>query len=135
MGLKAIAGMHSRFRYEKLINGEDQYHEKLMARPRRRHCWVKRMNGRIKGLRLSRSRKLSFKALSVILMPGPSSRIAKVYAHIIDRIKIMDDLNLYPNIIFSTCWGLPGLSHLHPSVKTGGRPTHSTAPPVPRHKI
>ncbi|KAJ6883219.1 transmembrane protein 184B-like [Populus alba x Populus x berolinensis] len=107
MGFEAVAGMRSRFRYEKLGNDEDQYHEKLMARPRRRHCWVKKMNGRVKGLRLSRSRKLTFKALSVILMPSPSSRIAKVYAHIIDRIKIMDDLNLYPNIILSTRWGLP----------------------------
>ncbi|KAL3573322.1 hypothetical protein D5086_023935 [Populus alba] len=107
MGFEAVAGMRSRFRYEKLGNDEEQYHEKLMARPRRRHCWVKKMNGRVKGLRLSRSRKLTFKALSVILMPSPSSRIAKVYAHIIDRIKIMDDLNLYPNIILSTRWGLP----------------------------
>ncbi|XP_011023903.1 PREDICTED: uncharacterized protein LOC105125237 [Populus euphratica] len=135
MGFEAVAGMHSRFRYEKLSNDEEQYHEKLIARPRRRHCWVKKMNGRVKGLRLSRSRKLTFKALPVILMPSPSSRIAKVYAHIIDRIKIMDDLNLYPNIILSTRWGLPGLSHPHPSVKTAGRPLHTIAPPMPLHKI
>ncbi|KAG5244592.1 TRNA-specific thiouridylase [Salix suchowensis] len=118
MGFQANAVIPSRFRYEKLNNGGDQYHEKLMARPRRRRCWVKKMNGGVKRcLRLSRSRKLTFKALSVILMPTPNSRIAKVYAHVIDRIKMMDDLSLYPNIIFSTHWGLPVLSHPHPSVK------------------
>ncbi|KAJ6775676.1 hypothetical protein OIU79_018784 [Salix purpurea] len=116
MGFQANAVIPSRFRYEKLNNGGDQYHEKLMARPRRRRCWVKKMNGGVKRcLRLSRSRKLTFKALSVILMPSPNSRIAKVYAHVIDRIKMMDDLSLYPNIIFSTHWGLPVLSHPHPS--------------------
>ncbi|KAF9681429.1 hypothetical protein SADUNF_Sadunf05G0000600 [Salix dunnii] len=94
MGFQANAVIPSRFRYEKLHNGGDQYHEKLMARPRRRRCWVKKMNGGVKGLRLCRSRKLTFKALSVILMPSPNSRIAKVYAHVIDRIKMMDDLSL-----------------------------------------
>ncbi|XP_011039064.1 PREDICTED: uncharacterized protein LOC105135732 [Populus euphratica] len=121
MGFQANAVIPSRFRYEKLINGGDQYHEKLMARPRRWRFWVKKMNGGVKGLRLSRSRKLTFKALSVILMPSPHSRIAKVYAHVIDRIKMMDDLTPYPNIIFSTHWGLPVLSHPHPSVKTATR--------------
>ncbi|KAJ9186081.1 hypothetical protein P3X46_005623 [Hevea brasiliensis] len=67
------------------------------------------MNGGLKGLRLSRSRKLTFKALSVMVLP---SRIVRMYADIISRIK-MDDL--YPNIIFSTQWGLPIL--FHPSVK------------------
>uniref|UniRef100_A0A6N2LJF2 Uncharacterized protein n=1 Tax=Salix viminalis TaxID=40686 RepID=A0A6N2LJF2_SALVM len=119
MGFQANAVIPSRFRLRELNNGGDQYHEKLMARPRRRRCWVKKMNGGVKRcLRLSRSRKLTFKALSVILMPSPNSRIAKVYAHVIDRIKMMDDLSLYPNIIFSTHWGLPVLSHPHPSVKT-----------------
>ncbi|CAK7340401.1 unnamed protein product [Dovyalis caffra] len=127
MGFESIVGIQSRSRYEKLNGGDD--HEKLMARPRRRHCWVKKMNGGVKGLRLSRSRRLTFKALSVILMPSPSSRIAKVYAHIIDRIKIMDDLNLYPNIIFSSHLGLPVLSHPLPSVKSDRRPNHTTVSP------
>ncbi|KAJ6917888.1 hypothetical protein NC651_012174 [Populus alba x Populus x berolinensis] len=118
MGFQANAVIPSRFRYEKLISGGDQYH---MARPRRWRYWVKKMNGGVKGLRLSRSRKLTFKALSAILMPSPKSRIARVYAHVIDRIKMVDDLALYPNIIFSTHWGLPVLSHPHPSVKTTTR--------------
>ncbi|EEF50051.1 conserved hypothetical protein [Ricinus communis] len=68
------------------------------------------MNGRLKGIRLPRSRKFTFKALSVMVLP---SRIARVYADTISRIKMMDDL--YPNIIFSTQLGLPVLSH--PSIK------------------
>ncbi|KAG6773016.1 hypothetical protein POTOM_020268 [Populus tomentosa] len=118
MGFQANAVIPSRSRYEKLINGGDQYH---MARPRRWRYWVKKMNGGVKGLRLSRSRKLTFKALSAILMPSPNSRIARVYAHVSDRIKMMDDMALYPNIIFSTHWGLPVLSHPHPPVKTTTR--------------
>ncbi|XP_021623957.1 uncharacterized protein LOC110623355 [Manihot esculenta] len=103
MGVQDIVGKHLRYRYKKLISSEEE-----LARPRSSSC-VKKMNGGLKGLRLWRSRKLILKALSVMVLP---SRIARVYADIISRIK-MDDL--YPNIIFYTQWGLPVLSH--PSVK------------------
>ncbi|KAJ9180410.1 hypothetical protein P3X46_008657 [Hevea brasiliensis] len=103
MGIQDIVGLHLRYRYEKLISSDEK-----LAKPRRR-SWLKKMNGGLKGLRLSRSRKLTFKALSVMVLP---SRIATVYADIISRIKMED---FYPNIIFSTQWGLPVLSH--PSVK------------------
>lgn len=107
MGLQDTVGIQSRrFRYEKLIRAADD-HEKLAIRPPRRR-WVKKINGGLKGLRLSRSRKLTFKALSAILIP--SSRIANIYAHIIDRI-IKMDIDLYPNFNFSTHWGLPVKSH------------------------
>ncbi|OAY43889.1 hypothetical protein MANES_08G105911v8 [Manihot esculenta] len=103
MGIQDIIGLQLRYRYEKLISSDEK-----LAKSRRR-SWVKKLNGGLKGLRLSRSRKLTFKALSVMVLP---SRIARVYADIISRIKIED---LYPNIIFSTQLGLPVLSH--PSVK------------------
>ncbi|KDP23316.1 hypothetical protein JCGZ_23149 [Jatropha curcas] len=98
-----VAGMHSRYGYKKLNSCDEKF-----VRPRR--CsWIKKMNGGLKGIRLYRSKKLTFKALSVMVLPR---RIARIYGDIISRIK-MDDL--YPNIIFSTQLGLPVLSH--PSVK------------------
>ncbi|XWS58034.1 hypothetical protein CRYUN_Cryun08bG0000500 [Craigia yunnanensis] len=87
-----LRGHPMQCRYEKLRNDPNK-----VARPRRR--WVKKINGGLKGLRLSRSRKLSLKTLS----------IARIYADIVDRRKM--DAGLCPNIIFSTHWGLPTLSH------------------------
>ncbi|XVE63190.1 hypothetical protein DITRI_Ditri06bG0180400 [Diplodiscus trichospermus] len=91
----------SKCRYEKLRNDPNK-----VARPSRR--WVKNMSGGLKGLRLSRSRKLSLKIFS----------IARIYADIVGRM--MMDAGLCPNIIFSTRWGLPTLSH--PSLQ--GRKDH-----------
>ncbi|WRX23868.1 hypothetical protein QQP08_017007 [Theobroma cacao] len=82
-------------RYEKLRNVGD-------ARPRRR--WVKKMSGGLKGLRLSRSRKL--KTLCSVVF---ANRITRIYADIAHRLKM--DGTLCPNIIFATHWGLPTLSH------------------------
>lgn len=81
-----------------------------VASPGRRH-WVKKMNGRLKGLRLSRSRRLTLKVFSVVVL---SSRIGRIYTKVVNRMKIEGGC---PAIIFSTQWGLPVLSH--PSVKCG----------------
>ncbi|KAK9291707.1 hypothetical protein L1049_019656 [Liquidambar formosana] len=97
MGFQGVVGGHLRSRYEKLSSADEK-----AVRPRRR--WVKKMNGRLRGLRLARSRKLTLKAFSVILLP----RIAKIYADIVNRMKTE---GICPAIIFSSHWGLPVLSH------------------------
>ncbi|KAL6951973.1 hypothetical protein U1Q18_035595, partial [Sarracenia purpurea var. burkii] len=86
-----------RSRYEKLSSIDEKG-----ARPRR--GWVTKMNGKLKGLRLSRSRKLNWKAFSIVLSPR---RIAEMYNDIVNRL-MMDDTG--PSIIFSGQWGLPVLS-------------------------
>ncbi|KAL5767020.1 hypothetical protein ACOSP7_013598 [Xanthoceras sorbifolium] len=96
-----------RCRYEKLT--DDDKEKVAAARPRNRRCWVKKMNGGLKGLRLSRPRKLTLKSLPVMVLP---SKIVKIYADILESMK-MD--GLCPNIIFTTQWGLPVLAH--PSLK------------------
>lgn len=96
-----------RYRYEKL--NDDDEEKGAAARPRGRRCWVRKMNGGLKGLRLSRSRKLTLKVLPVMVWP---SKIVRMYADMLERLK-MD--GLCPNIIFSTQWGLPVLAH--PSLK------------------
>ncbi|XVF56885.1 hypothetical protein PTKIN_Ptkin06aG0156300 [Pterospermum kingtungense] len=89
---KGILRRHpAQCRYEKLRNDPNK------ERPRKR--WVKKMRGGLKGLRLSRSRKLSLKIFS----------IARIYIDIVDRMKM--DAGICPNIMFSTHWGLPTLSH------------------------
>ncbi|GLU00198.1 hypothetical protein SLE2022_175800 [Rubroshorea leprosula] len=101
IGVPAVPDAMRGLRYEKLKHGDETT---KVGRPRKR--WVKKMKG---GIRLSRSRKLIFKAFSMVVLAG---RVARVYADIIDRMK-MD--GFCPNIIFSTQWGLPVLSH--PSLK------------------
>ncbi|GLT34165.1 hypothetical protein SLA2020_086980 [Shorea laevis] len=101
IGVPAVPDTMHGLRYEKLKHVGDTT---KVGRPRKR--WVKKMKG---GIRLSRSRKLIFKAFSMVVLGG---RVARVYADIIDRMK-MD--GLCPSIIFSTQWGLPVLSH--PSLK------------------
>ncbi|GMY22201.1 MTR_7g111200 [Fagus crenata] len=101
MGFQDLVGGHLRRRYKKLTNADEK-----VARPRRH--WVKKMNGRLKGLRLSRSRKLTLKAFSMMVFPA---RIARMYADIANRINIE---GVCPAFIYPTQWGLPVLSH--PSV-------------------
>jgi hypothetical protein len=98
MGFQNFFGRHLRCRYKKLNNADEK-----VARPRR--CWVQKRNGRLKGLRLSRSRKLILKAFSVMVLP---IRIARFYADIANR---MND-SVCPAIVFPTQWGLPVVSHL-----------------------
>lgn len=97
MGLRQITGGRVKCRYKKLNSMNEK-----MGRSGRQQ-WVKKMNGRLKGLRLSRSRKLTLKVF--FMFP---SRIAKIYAEIVNRMKIDD---MYPSFIFSSQWGLPVLSH------------------------
>ncbi|CAJ2631801.1 unnamed protein product [Trifolium pratense] len=85
--------------YEKLITN------KRMMRVRKRCTWVKSLNGRLRGLRLSRSRKF----FSTVLF---SSRIVRIYNEVVNRIMNME--SSYPVIVLPTQWGLPVLSH-HPS--------------------
>ncbi|KAL3515820.1 hypothetical protein ACH5RR_022722 [Cinchona calisaya] len=93
-------GRWTNTRYERLITSSD---ESLAMT--RRFCF-KKLNGRFKGLRLSRSRKLNWKPfLSLVVIPR---RIAAVYDAIVKRLK-MDDL--CPGIVFSCPWGLPVFSH------------------------
>nr|KYP71693.1 hypothetical protein KK1_010962 [Cajanus cajan] len=76
-------------------------YEKLTSSRDGRRCWVKCVNGRLRGLRLSRCRKVS---LGVVL----SSRIVRVYSEVVNRMNMQ---NMYPAIVLSTQWGLPVLSH------------------------
>ncbi|KAE9446725.1 hypothetical protein C3L33_21367, partial [Rhododendron williamsianum] len=96
-----VVGGRWRIRYEKLT-GID--HEKAAARPRRR--WAMKMNGRFRGIRLPRCRKLNWRAFAILMSP---KRIAEMYGEIINRMKMMDDI--CPGIVFSGHWGLPVLSH------------------------
>ncbi|KAL1833363.1 hypothetical protein ACET3Z_003014 [Daucus carota] len=80
------------------------YLDEKMAQPRRR--WPKRMNIKLKGLRISGHRKLKLKAFSVALWPR---KIAKLCADILDKIMKID--GACPGIIFSSQLGFPVLSH------------------------
>lgn len=98
MGLQElkVGGARSRYRYQKLENGDD----KFSVRPRRR--WLKMMNGRVKGFRVFRCRRFKWKAVSVIILPR------KMVADIVNLIKMNGRIHLCP---MSSHWGLPVLSH------------------------
>lgn len=96
LGWQYLATKRTRCGYEKLSSSG----EKMMRDGRR--CWVKSVNGRLRGLRLSRCRKLS---LAVVLF---SSRIVRLYTEVVKR---MNTENIYPAMVLSTQWGLPVLSH------------------------
>jgi hypothetical protein len=98
MGFQDLVGKRLRCRYKKLNNADEK-----VARPR--SCWVQKGNGRLKGLRLSRSRKIIMKAFSVMVLP---IRIARIYGDIANRV----NGGVCPAIIFPTQWGLPVVSHL-----------------------
>ncbi|XP_050379399.1 uncharacterized protein LOC126796697 [Argentina anserina] len=99
MGFSDLVGGGLRFQYEKLSKRNEKNSRSG------RHIWMKKMNGRLKGFRLSRSRKFTLKVFSVVVWPG---RIARIYSEIVNRLTAD---GVYPNIIFSTQWGLPVLSH------------------------
>lgn len=103
--------LRPRYRYEKLTRGEDLDEERGIGSMRRniasrRRCfWVKRMNGKLmRGLKISRSRKVSWKGFSWFVFPR---KIARVYSEIVKRLIDLDG----SNIIFATTWGFPVLSH------------------------
>ncbi|KAM1576779.1 hypothetical protein PS2_032945 [Malus domestica] len=111
MGFQEIVGGRLGCNYEKLTKNYEKLtksNEKV-ARPGRQQ-WVKKMNGRLKGFRLSRSRKLTLKIFSVVVW---TSRLARICSDTVNRMKVD---GAYPTIIFSTQWGLPVLSH--PSVRS-----------------
>ncbi|KAL2491049.1 Uncharacterized protein Adt_26677 [Abeliophyllum distichum] len=90
---------HRGRRYERLRSDDDK-----VGKPK--WCWMKKMNGKLKGLRLLQSRKLIWKPFSINLIL--SRRIARIYADIVEGMK-MDEI--CPAIVFSCQWGLPILSH------------------------
>ena len=98
MGFQDVVGGRLGCHYEKLTKSNEK-----VGRPGRH--WVKKMNGRLKGLRLSRSRKLTLKIFSAVVWP---SRFARICSDIVNKMKAD---GAYPTIIFSTQWGLPVLSH------------------------
>ncbi|KAI4301632.1 hypothetical protein L6164_034892 [Bauhinia variegata] len=98
MGFQYFGSRRWRCGYDKLTSSDQK-----LARPRRR--WVKYMNGSLRGLRLSKSKKLSLRAFSAIVLAG---RIAKLYTDIVDRMSME---SIYPAIVFPTQWGFPVLSH------------------------
>ncbi|KAL6323985.1 hypothetical protein AAG906_006256 [Vitis piasezkii] len=91
MGFQELAEGRLRSRYERLATDDVK-----AARPRR--SWVKKMNGRLKGLRLSRSRKLILKGFSVVLVPR---RVVRIYTDIVNRMMV-DVLNFH--IDFGPCF-------------------------------
>ncbi|PON75838.1 hypothetical protein TorRG33x02_244520 [Trema orientale] len=100
MGFQEIVGGRQRCRYEKLSGLDDK-----VSKPGFGRCWVKKTNGRLKGLRLSRSRKITLKVFSVVVL---TSKIAKIYSEIVNRMSID---GVCPGIVFTSQWGLPILSH------------------------
>lgn len=79
------------------INGENT----------RRQVWTKKVRGRVvKGVKLSRARKLNWKPFSIVFVL--SRRIARFYGGFVKRMK-MDEA--CPAIVFSYQWGIPVLSH------------------------
>ncbi|KAK7397061.1 hypothetical protein VNO78_18228 [Psophocarpus tetragonolobus] len=96
MGWQYLASKRMRCGYEKLTSSS----EKVVRDGRR--CWVKCLNGRLRGLRLSRCRKLS---LGVLVL---SSRIVRMYSQLVNTMINMDN---NPAILLSSQWGLPVLSH------------------------
>uniref|UniRef100_A0A7N0U821 Uncharacterized protein n=1 Tax=Kalanchoe fedtschenkoi TaxID=63787 RepID=A0A7N0U821_KALFE len=90
-----------RNRYKKLTDDDD---DEKAARPRKR--WVvRKMSGGVRGVRLARTRRFTFRALSVMLMP---KSIAALCSEILARLRTE---GVCPSIVFSSQWGLPVLSH------------------------
>ncbi|KAI4349845.1 hypothetical protein L6164_010394 [Bauhinia variegata] len=98
MGFQYFGSRRVRCGYYKLMSSDQK-----LVRPRRR--WVKFMNGSLRGLRLSKSKKLSLGAFSAVVL---QSRIARLYADIVNRMNMESK---YPAIVFPTQWGFPVLSH------------------------
>ncbi|KAL1212735.1 hypothetical protein V5N11_021289 [Cardamine amara subsp. amara] len=94
--LQIIGKYRSRspLRYQKL----SQHYEKVTTTRTKRHNLGKKLEGRSKGFRLNRSRRLVLKAL---VLPR---RILSIYARITDK---MNREGLYPNLILSSHWGFP----------------------------
>ncbi|KAF8099363.1 hypothetical protein N665_0245s0041 [Sinapis alba] len=81
-------------RYQKLSH---HHYEKVTTRVIR-HNWEKKLEGRSKGFRLNRPRRLVLKALVV------PRRISSIYARITDK---MNSEGFYSNLILFSHWGFP----------------------------
>lgn len=89
-------------RYKKLSTSDEKG-------SRRRRIWLKKMNGKAKGVKLERSRrKFNWKAVSIMYVL--SRKIARKYMDFVERMN-MDEPCRRPSIAFSCNWGLPVLSH------------------------
>ncbi|KAE9589527.1 hypothetical protein Lalb_Chr21g0309951 [Lupinus albus] len=64
------------------------------------------MNGRLRGLRLSRSRKLSLMAFSAILLPR--RKLVRIYNDVVNQMSLE---NMCSAIVLPTQWGLPIIFH------------------------
>ncbi|QHO45197.1 hypothetical protein HN51_014795 [Arachis hypogaea] len=75
----------------------------------KQRCWVKFVNGRLRGIRLSRSKRLSLKAFTI-------SKIMRMYNDVVNRMNLQQVLG-NAAVVIPTQWGLPVISHHHhPSV-------------------
>lgn len=96
MGWQNLGTKRIRSGYEKLPSSD----QKMVKDGKR--CWVKSLNGRLRGIRLSRFRKVSLRVVLSI------SRVVRIYSEFINRMNME---NMYPAIVLPTQWGLPVLSH------------------------
>ncbi|XP_022547382.2 uncharacterized protein LOC103837131 [Brassica rapa] len=80
-------------RYQKL----GHHYEKATTRTIR-HNWGKKIEGRSKGFRLNRPRRLVLKAL---VLPR---RISSIYARITDKMNME---GFYSNLVLFSHWGFP----------------------------
>ncbi|KAL4588359.1 hypothetical protein LXL04_001243 [Taraxacum kok-saghyz] len=76
----------------------------IMGMPRRCRM-LKKVNKRLKGFKLSSTRKLKWRSFWIALMP---KRTLQICCDLLNRLKVDGE---YPAIVFSNQWGLPVLSH------------------------
>lgn len=101
MFLQSVAATkaHSNEGYTRLSN---PCHEKKTG-PRKQ--WQKSLRKKVRGMKLTRSRKLSWKAISLIMVPR---KIRSMYREILNALSLEGG---WINAPFITSWGLPALSH------------------------
>ncbi|KAL9229481.1 hypothetical protein vseg_004943 [Gypsophila vaccaria] len=99
-------------RYQKLIteenHGNNNNNKKTnnVSRVRRRCFWVKKTNGKmLKGVKMSKPKRVNWKAYSLIVFPR---KIARIYREV---VKKLIELNCGSNLILTSTWGIPVLSH------------------------
>ncbi|MED6172545.1 hypothetical protein PIB30_051015 [Stylosanthes scabra] len=94
--------------YERLTSPSEK-----VVRLGKQGCWVKSVNGRLRGIRLSRSKRvsLSLKAFSTVLLP--MSKIVRMYNDVVNRMNLQELLG-NAAVVVPTQWGLPTIiSHHH----------------------
>ncbi|KAI4304232.1 hypothetical protein MLD38_039774 [Melastoma candidum] len=101
MGFRKMITRRSALPYRRLVDVDEMTID-LKSRGR----WVRNINGRLRALRLSRSRKITLRVLSAVVSSG---RIARIYRDTVKRM--LDGDAVRPAIVFSLPWGVPVLSH------------------------